>query len=73
MADRTVEGESARRVRKKTEYCLRTRANDAEPWSDEAVYSTRKARDAEAAFARIIGGFRTHSYQRREKQEEGSK
>lgn len=64
-AGRTVENTAALRVRWKTVYCLRVRADDSCPWSDEEVYSTRKARDAEAAFARILGGCRTHSYQRK--------
>lgn len=53
---------SPRRLRKV--FCLRVRPDDSSEWSEVTEYSTRKARDADAAFARALGGFRTHSFDR---------
>ena len=48
-------------------YCLRTRVDDSSEWSDEEVFDRRKERDDVAAEARILGGIRTHSFERYEK------
>lgn len=45
-------------------FCLRVRQDDKSEWSQAEEYTTKKARDADAAFARILGGFRTHSFER---------
>lgn len=51
------------RKRKKV-YCLRIRLSDTEDWSDEDVFESKKRRDETANICRIIGGYRTHSYER---------
>lgn len=43
-------------------FFLRIREDDASEWSTPTLYATRKARDKSAAINRIIGGYRTHSY-----------
>lgn len=43
-------------------HVLRTRLDDNSPWSDPQEYDTKRERDKAAAFARVIGGIRTHSY-----------
>ncbi len=50
-------------AKKKTVYCLRTRDNDSEDWRAPEYFRTRKERDDAAATCRIIGSFRTHSYE----------
>ena len=53
-------------------FCLRIRQDDKSEWSKAEEYTTKKMRDADATFARILGGFRTHSFERytEEKQSE---
>lgn len=53
----------------KTAYCLRTRINDSEEWSAPEYFRTRKQRDSAASVCRIVGGFRTHSYEEKVKAE----
>lgn len=60
-------------------FMLRIRLDDQSEWGPPEAYRTRKSRDKVAAFNRIIGGLRTHSWteskgerQRRELAESGS-
>lgn len=53
--------------RLKKVYCLRIRPDDDAEWSEPEVYTSRKRRDEDAAGARIIAGYRTHSFERYEK------
>lgn len=53
--------------RPKKVYCLSIRSSDDVPWCEPEVYTSRKRRDKDAALARIIGGYRTHSFERYEK------
>lgn len=43
-------------------FMLRLRLDDGAEWGRATAYATRNARDKAAAFARIIGGLRTHSW-----------
>jgi len=54
----------------KTIYCLRTRTEDKDPWSEPSHYRTRKERDKVAAENRILGGIRTWSYEEKKTAEE---
>lgn len=54
----------------KTVYCLRIRVDDNSEWSEADYYRTRKARDECASVNRIIGGFRTHSFEEKKTPEE---
>lgn len=47
----------------KTVYLLRVRDDDQSSWGEPSTYRTRKERDKTAAYCRIIGGLRTHSYE----------
>lgn len=44
-------------------FALRIRYDDQSPWGPPAFYRTRRERDKVAAFNRILGGIRTHSYE----------
>ena len=54
----------------KTVYVLRCRFTDQDAWLDPVYYRKRKERDNDASASRIIGGFRTHSYEEKKTQEE---
>jgi hypothetical protein len=53
----------------KTAYCLRVRPDDLAEWSEPEYFRTRKQRDFSAAECRILGGYRTHSYEERVSEE----
>ena len=48
-------------------YCLRIRQDDQSEWSQPDVFTSKKQRDQAASQCRIIGGLRTHSFERYEK------
>ncbi len=54
----------------KTVYCLRIRPDDNLEWSETDYYRRRKERDEAASVNRIIGGFRTHSFEEKKSSEE---
>jgi len=43
-------------------FMLSVRFDDHANWSKPEAYTSRKERDKDAAFARCIGGLRTHSW-----------
>ena len=47
-------------------YLLRIRRDDDDEWGQPEDYDKRKERDRAASLARIICGFRTHSYEQSE-------
>lgn len=49
--------------RKKTVYVFRIRLSDSDPWMEPMYYLIKGQRDYDEKMSRIIGGFRTHSYQ----------
>lgn len=55
---------------KKKIYGLRTRNTDKDKWSEAQYFQSEKARNEAAAFNRIIGGIRTHSFDEKVTQEE---
>lgn len=52
-------------MRTKLFYMLRVRLADGDPWFEPEEFQTRKQRDTAAAFARVLVGMRTHSYEER--------
>ena len=54
----------------KTIYGLKTRMNDSESWSETTWYKTKKERDRVASINRVIGGFRTYSFEEKKTLEE---
>ena len=58
------------KVKMKTIYVLRIRADESEPWSEPEYYRRRKERDRIASMNRILGGIRTHSYEEKKPLEE---
>jgi hypothetical protein len=56
--------ETAKRKKRRKVYCLRVRPDDQSEWSEASEYSTQKARDSDAYHARILAGYRTHSFER---------
>jgi len=52
-------------AKQKTFYMLRVRMSSTEQWSEPEQFLTRRARNAAASFARVIGGIHTHSYEER--------
>lgn len=48
-------------------YCLRTRIDESHEWSEEEVFEFRKERNTVAAECRVLGGMRTHCFERYEK------
>ena len=68
MGSDEMSGETTTRPKKRRKvYCLRTRVDDTSEWSDEEVFDRRKDRDTIASECRILGGIRTHSFERYEK------
>lgn len=57
-------------MKTKLVYCLRSRLDDSQPWSETSYYRTRRERDKVGAQARIWGGIRTHSFEERKTPEE---
>jgi hypothetical protein len=58
----------APRRRKKTIHCLRVREYDTDEWSREDCYPSKRERDKEEAYCRILLGMRTLSYSKVEYQ-----
>ena len=52
-------------MRTKLVYRLRLRGSDGDTWGEPETFTTRKQRDTAASYARIIGGYRTYSYEER--------
>lgn len=44
-------------------HVLRIRRDDDSPWSEPEYFDSKRERDKVAAFNRVLGGIRTHSYQ----------
>lgn len=53
--------------RLKKVYCLRVRPDDNAEWSEPDVYTSKRQRDDDERVTRIVGGYRTHSFERYEK------
>ena len=50
------------KIKKKTVYVLRMRINESEAWGEPIYYTSKRQRDKNASFNRILLGMRTHSY-----------
>jgi hypothetical protein len=50
-------------MKRKTVYFLRIRPDDQSEWSEPTAYGTKRTRDIDERHNRILGGFRTHSYE----------
>jgi hypothetical protein len=57
-------------MRKKTVYALRLRLTDKDEWGEANYYRTVKERNRAASISRIIGGFRTYSFNEKKSSEE---
>lgn len=50
-------------TRVKRMYVLSIRPDDQSPWSEATYYESKRERDADERYNRILGGYRTRSWQ----------
>lgn len=56
-----------------TQYVLRIRFDDSEPWGEPTFFETRKERDQAERVNRVLGGIRTWSYEEKVPSTEGKR
>jgi len=50
-------------MKKKTIYGVKIRIDDTKHWGPTEWFASKKKRDESASFSRIMGGFRTYSFE----------